>query len=145
MQINLTPDLSVIAIIAIFLANYLIVRRFLIKPVNEVLTWREQEVRGAEQAYEESMAKFSAATSEMETRVHAAKRDAAQVRESQRAEASAYRADLVEKVRAQAEQITRAADDQLGRDVAAAREQIVRESDALARLAAERILGRKLS
>ena len=145
MQINLTPDWSVIAIIAIFLVNYLIVRRFLIKPVDEVLTWREEEVRGAEKAYEESMAKFSAATSEMESRVHLAKREAAQVREAQRAEAAAYRAQLVEKVRGEADGIIQTADAQLDRDVTAARTQIVSESDALARLAAERILGRKLS
>lgn len=145
MQINLTPDWSVIAIIAIFLVNYLIVRRFLIKPVNEVLTWREEEVRGAEKAYEESMAKFSAATSEMESRVHLAKREAAQVREAQRAEATAFRSQLVEKVRGEADGIIQTADAQLDRDVTAARTQIVSESDALARLAAERILGRKLS
>jgi F-type H+-transporting ATPase subunit b len=145
MQINLTPDWSVIAIIAIFLVNYLIVRRFLIKPVNEVLTWREEEVRGAEKAYEESMAKFSAATSEMESRVHLAKREAAQVREAQRAEAATYRSELVAKVRGEADGIIQTADAQLDRDVTAARTQIVSESDALARLAAERILGRKLS
>lgn len=145
MQINLTPDLSVIAIIAIFLVNYLIVRRFLVQPINEVLTWREEEVRGAEKAYEESMAKFSAATSEMESRVHQAKREAAAVREAQRGEATAYRTQLVEKVRAQADGIVGAADEQLNRDITAARQQIVVESDALARMAAERIIGRKLS
>lgn len=145
MQINLTPDLSVIAIIVIFLINYLIVRRFLIKPVNDLLVWRETEVRGAEKVYEESIAKFNAATSEMETRVHQAKREAAQVREGFRAEANAHRAQLIERVRGEADAISKQTDEQLTRDVAAAREQIVRESDALAKLAAERILGRRIA
>ena len=141
---NLTPDISVLWIIVIFLLNYMIVRRFLVKPVNDVISWRENEIAGAEKVYEESIAKFNAATSEMESRIHQAKREATQIREGQRGEANTYRAQLVERVRGEAEQISRAASEQLERDVAAARQQIVNESDALARLAAERILGRKL-
>ena len=49
---------------------------------------------------------------------------------------------MVEKTNDEARQIIGEADESLGRDVAAAREQIVRESESLARLAAERILGR---
>jgi F-type H+-transporting ATPase subunit b len=129
----------------IFIINYLIVKRFLIRPINEVLTWREDEIAGAEKVYEESLARFNAATSEMETRIHSAKREATGIREGYRGEANTRRNEVIERVRKEAETISRSADEQLARDIAAAREQIVRESDSLARLAAERIIGRKLS
>ena len=142
MQINLIPDWSVVAIIAIFLVNYLIVRRFFITPVNEVITWRSTEIAGAERVYEDSLQRFNAATSEVEQRIHAAKREGAQQREALRHEAITYREQLVTRVRGEADAMSRAAHDQLERDAAAARDQIVRESESLARLAAEKILGR---
>ena len=37
MQINLTPDLSLLAIMVIFIINYMVVRKFFLQPINEVL------------------------------------------------------------------------------------------------------------
>jgi F0F1-type ATP synthase membrane subunit b/b' len=142
MQINLVPDLSLLAIMVIFIVNYLVVRKFFFEPINEVLEAREGESRTAEKLYEEALARFSEATSQTEAQLHAAKREAAEVRERFRGEAGAYRQQVVEKTSGEARQIIDQADTSLGRDVAEAREKIVRESESLARLAAERILGR---
>jgi F0F1-type ATP synthase membrane subunit b/b' len=49
---------------------------------------------------------------------------------------------VLDRTNAEAKQIVTDADAKLGSDVAAARDQIKRESESLARLAAERILGR---
>ena len=43
MQINLTPDLSLLAIVVIFFLNYLVVRRFFFKPITEIIESRESE------------------------------------------------------------------------------------------------------
>lgn len=145
MQINLTPDLSLLAIAAIFLANYFIIKRFLIDPVNGVLLERETEIRGAEKVYEESLREFEAATAELETKLHLARREASEVREGYRGEAIEHRNQVVGRVRSEAEKMTAEAGDQLQLQTVAAREQIVRESESLARLAAERILGRRLA
>lgn len=142
MQIDLKPDLSLLAIMAIFWLNYLVVRKFFLQPVNEIVTARETEVRTAEALYEESLARFNEATSEMEVQLHAAKRDASQLRDSARAEAGKFRASLVDRTQAEAKQIVGEADAALSRDVEAARTRIVTDSESLARLAAERILGR---
>jgi len=142
MQINLTPDLSLLAIIVIFIMNYLIVRKFFLQPINGILEARETETRSAEQVYEEALARFSEATAQTEAQLHAAKRDAAQLRERFRGEAGTYRQQIVDKTSTEARQIVGEADERLSQDVAVAREQIVRESESLARLAAERILGR---
>ena len=126
----------------IFIMNYLIVRKFFLQPINGILEARETETRSAEQVYEEALARFSEATAQTEAQLHAAKRDAAQLRERFRGEAGNYRQQIVDKTGAEARQIVGEADERLSKDVSAAREQIVRESESLARMAAERILGR---
>ena len=142
MQINLMPDYSLLAIMAIFIVNYLIVRRFFLKPINAVLEARETDIRTAESVYEEAMSRFRDATSQMETQLHAAKREAAQLRDRFRGEAGAHRQQMIDRTSGEAKQIVSEADTKLNHDVAEARETIVRDSESLARLAAERILGR---
>lgn len=139
---NLTPDLSLLAIMVIFIMNYMVVRRFFLRPVNEILEARETETRSAERVYEDALARFSEATAQTEAQLHTAKREAAQLRERFRGEAAAYRQQIVDKTNGEARQLIGEADESLSKDVAVAREQIVRDSESLARLAAERILGR---
>ena len=142
MQINLAPDYSLFAIMVIFIINYLVVRKFFLQPINQVIEARETEIRSAERLHEEALARFNEATSKMEVQVHSAKRDAAQVREKFRGEAGAYRQQIVERTSGEAKQLVAEADAKLTGDVAVARQSIVRDSEALAKLAAERILGR---
>jgi F0F1-type ATP synthase membrane subunit b/b' len=142
MQINLTPDYSLLAILVIFILNYLVVRTFFLKPVNTVLEARATETKSAEKLYEDALARLSDATAQMEAQLHAAKREAAQLRDRFRGEAGAQRQQMIDRTGAEAKEIVGEADAKLQRDVSAARESIVRDSDSLARLAAERILGR---
>lgn len=142
MQINLFPDLSLFAVMAIFVLNYLVVRKFFLEPINRVMEEREHDTKSADELYEQAMARFNEATANVEERLHVAKRDAANVREQFRAEANAHRATRIEKIRGEAEKFLTEADTKLKDDVTAARDRIVRESEALAQLAAERILGR---
>ena len=142
MEINLVPDLSLLAVMAIFIATYVVVKIFFVRPILAIIDAREHENRGALEVYEAAMARFNEATAKMEERLHLARREAGDVRERFRAEAAAHRQALIDKTNAEAETIITEADAQLSRDVAAAREKIVRESESLARLAAERILGR---
>lgn len=142
MQIDLKPDLSLLAIMVIFILNYLIVRRFFLQPVNEVLEARDTETKSAEKLYEDALARFNEATAQTEAQLHVAKRDAAQVRERFRAEAGAHRQQLIETTNVDARGIVSEADQKLAADVNEARAKILADSESLARLAAERILGR---
>ncbi|MFP5245883.1 MAG: ATP synthase F0 subunit B [Thermoanaerobaculia bacterium] len=142
MQINLTPDISLLAIMVIFILNYLVVRKFFLSPINAVLDARETETKTAEKLYEDALARFNEATAQTEAQLVMAKREASQLRDRYRGEAGAYRQQVLEKTNVEARQIVGDADAKLSQDVAAAREKIVRDADALARLAAERILGR---
>jgi len=142
MQINLKPDLSLLAIMVIFILNYLIVRRFFLQPINEVLESRELETTTADRLYEEAMARFNEATAKMEAELHVAKREAANIRDRFRAEAAAHRNAVVEKTSGEARQYVAEAETELAQDVIEARAKLAGEADSLARLAAERILGR---
>jgi F-type H+-transporting ATPase subunit b len=142
MQINLFPDASLLAIMVIFILNYLVVRKFFLQPINEVIEQRETERRTAEQLYEEALARFKEATSQVESQLHTAKREAATVRDRYRAEAASHRNQVIEKTHDDARSIVSEAETKLSADAKAAREKIARESESLARLAAERILGR---
>lgn len=142
MQIKLAPDLSLLAIIAIFIVNYLIVRKFFFQPINQIIEERETESRTAEKLYEEAMSRFNDATAKMESQLHVAKREAASVRDRYRTEAGTHRNQVLERTQGQARGVVTEADKKLAADVNVAREKIVRESESLARLAAERILGR---
>ena len=142
MQINLVPDPSLLAIVVIFFLNYLVVRRFFIKPLDDIIESRETDAATAERLYEESLARFNEETSRMEEQLHAAKREASAVRERFRVEAAAHRQSTVDQTQAEAKTIVTSADSTLQKDVTEAREKIKRESENLARLAAERILGR---
>jgi F-type H+-transporting ATPase subunit b len=142
MQISLTPDLSLLAIMVIFIINYLVVRRFFLKPINQVLEERESNIRTADQLYEQSLASFNEATARMEQQLHTAKREAATVREKRRAEAGVRRQQLIDETQASGKQIVGEAEQKLTEEVRVARERIVTDADMLARQAAERILGR---
>lgn len=142
MQINLMPDFSLLAIMVIFIMTYLVVRKFFLEPINNVLEAREHETKTSDQLYEEAMSRFNEATAQVEDRLHIAKKDAAQLRDQFRAEASAHRASLVERTTAEAKKLVAEAETKLTQDVKVARETITTESESLARIAAERILGR---
>src|SRR5688500_18278092 len=141
---QLIPDLSLFAIMAIFILNYIVVRKFFLQPVNEILEERATEQRTAEELYEGALARFNEAAARMEGQLHVAKREAAQVREARRAEAAAFRQQLVDRTGAEGKQIVAEADQRRRADVVAARAQITRAAASLARIAAERILGRAL-
>jgi len=103
MEINLVPDLSLLAVLAIFIATYIVVSRFFVRPVVAVIESREHETRGALEVYEAAMARFNEATAKMEERLHIAKREAGEVRERFRAAAAEHRSALVARTNAEAE------------------------------------------
>src|SRR5438094_1645256 len=132
MQINLMPDVSLFAVMVIFILEYLVVSRFFLRPINDVLESREGEARSAQEIYEQSLGRFNEETNRIEQRLHEAKRDAAQLREKFRGEAGAHRASLVERTTNEAQKLVADADQRLSRDVKEAREKITHDAESLA-------------
>jgi F0F1-type ATP synthase membrane subunit b/b' len=144
MQISLAPDLSLLAIMVIFWLNYIVVRRFFLHPINEVIEAREHETKTAEHLFEQAMARFNEAMAKIEAQLVAARREASQLREKFRGEAAAYRNGVIERTSNEAKATIAEAEKHLEADVKVARQKIASESESLARLAAERILGRPI-
>jgi F-type H+-transporting ATPase subunit b len=142
---NLAPDGSLLIVMVIFIINYFVVRRFLVEPVTRVITERETDIRSADTLYEQALTKFNDATASIEERLLAARKEGAAVRDRLRNEAASHRVEVIEKTRAEAERLVAEADAALRGDVSTAREAILRESEDLARLAAERVLGRRIA
>jgi F-type H+-transporting ATPase subunit b len=144
MQINLVPDLSLLAVMAIFVVEYFIVKRFFLKPINDVLESRETEARTSQQLHEKALEQLSEATNQIEARLRETRRGAAQLRDQFRTEAGAHRASLVERTTTEGKRIVTEAEQRLASDVKEAREKLQRDAEALARFAAEKILGRRV-
>ncbi|MGZ7040159.1 MAG: F0F1 ATP synthase subunit B family protein [Thermoanaerobaculia bacterium] len=144
MQISLAPDLSLLAIMVIFWLNYVVVRKFFLRPINDVIEAREHETKTAETIFEQAMTHFQEATAKIEAQLTTARREASQLREQFRSEAAEFRNSVIEKTSNEAKATTGEAEKHLEADVAVARKKIASESESLARLAAERILGRSL-
>ena|SRR5436190_293371 len=144
MQINLVPDLSLLAVMAIFIVEYFVVKVFFLKPINDILDAREVEARTAQEMHEAALARLKEATDRIEARMHEERRDAAQLRDKFRGEAGMYRSGLVERTTAEAKKLVGEADERLTSDVKEAREKLVRDIESLARLATEKILGRRV-
>jgi F-type H+-transporting ATPase subunit b len=142
---SIFPDFTLLIIVVLFFTNYLIVRTFFLRPINRILNERESEIGSAQKRYEEALGRFNDATTAIEARLHQARREASNVRESRRVIAVTHRQQLIERTRAEAEKTVVQATSGLKKDVAAAREKIVRDADALARNAVERIIGRKIA
>ena len=144
MQINLVPDLSLLAVMAIFVVEYFVVKRFFLKPINDILEAREIETRTAQEMHEAALARLKEATDKIEARMHEERRDAAQLRDKFRNEAGAYRGGLIERTTGEAKKLVAEADERLTSDVKEAREKLERDIESLARLATEKILGRRV-
>ena len=144
MLIELAPDLSLVAIMVIFIAEYFVVRKFFLQPLNQVMTDRESEIRSAAARHEDALASFNEATNQMESKLSEAKKQGSGIRDELRAEATAARNETVKQTRGEADGIVEKADAELKAAVDAARQKIESDSESLARFAAERILGRAL-
>jgi F0F1-type ATP synthase membrane subunit b/b' len=144
MQINLVPDLSLLVVMVIFIAEYFVVKKFFLQPVNNILEERETEVRTSTDLYEKALARFNEAVNQIEGKLHETRRDAAQLREKFRGEAATHRASLVERTTAEAKKLVSESDERLSRDIKEVRAKLERDAEALAKLAAEKILGRSV-
>ena len=75
MLIELSPDLSLVVIMAIFIAEYFVVRKFFLEPLDNVMTEREGEIATAAARHEEALSRVNDATDEMELKLSQAKKE----------------------------------------------------------------------
>jgi F-type H+-transporting ATPase subunit b len=141
----LIPDLSVVWVIAFVLTLSVILDRLLLRPVTRVMQEREGAIRSARELAEASRARAQAAADEFEAKTRAARGDVYRQMDEKRRTALERRAALVADTRREVEQALSDAAQRLQKQAVAARAQLERDSETLATIIVERVLGRKAS
>ena len=139
------PDLSVVWVIVFVLTLSVILDRLLLRPTTRVMQEREGAIRSARELAEASRARAQAAADEFEAKTRAARGDVYRQMDEKRRAALDRRASLVADTRREVEQSLHDAAQRLHKQAAAARAQLERDSDTLATIIVERVLGRKAS
>ncbi len=139
------PDLSVIWVIFFVLLLAILLDRLLFKPVLRVMAEREGAIRSARDLAERSASEARAAAAEFEQRTTAARSDIYRQMDEMRRTATAERAEILARTRAEAEAQIADASARLAADAERARQKLTEDADALGAAAAERILGRRAS
>ena len=139
------PDLSVVWVIVFVLLLSVLLDRLLLRPMTRIMSEREGAVQSARELAESSRARAQAASDEFEAKTRAARADVYRQMEEKRRVALERRASLVAATRREVEQSLHDAAQRLHKQAAAARAQHERDSDTLAAIIVERVLGRKAS
>ena len=138
------PNLSLIFVMVCFWVTLWLVHRFLIRPVGTVIEDRRRRIDDAQQEWTSKNDDYLAAVARVEEEVAGAAKDAAQLRAETRQKAMAERQETLDRARAKADERLADVLEELDRDANAARDDLRRRAEELARLLAGRLLGREL-
>lgn len=139
------PDLSLLLVVIIFWATYLVLRRFLLAPLGAVLAERERRAEDARAASDSALERQREVAADLDRRLTEARREALAHREAVRAAAGERRQALLDEAREKARAAAVEAQAQIDRSARAAREQLGAEARAIALEIASYALGRKLA
>lgn len=139
------PDLSLFLVVAIFWAAYLVLRRFLLRPLGAVLAEREHRVEAARSACAVALERQREVAADLDRRLTEARRESLAHREAVRAAAAERRQALLDEAREQARAAAAQAQVRLEQDAKAARELLRVEARAIAAEIASYALGRKVA
>jgi F-type H+-transporting ATPase subunit b len=139
------PNLSLILIMVCFWLTLWLVSRFLIRPVGAVVADRRRRIDNAQQEWASRNEEHLAAVARVEDELQGAARDAAKRRADARQQAMDDRNLALETARARADEHLGGVLESLGKDSEAARGELRRRAEELARQLAGRLLGREMS
>ena len=139
------PDLSLLLVMVIFWATYVVLKVFVLKPLGSILEEREQAVAGATAALSEALDHEKETLAEIDRRLTEARKEALAARQAARADANAKRQALLEGARAQAQASVAEAQAKLDGEIAIARADLAKSAHATAADIASLALGRRIA
>jgi F-type H+-transporting ATPase subunit b len=139
------PDLSLLLIMVIFWATYVVLRVFVLKPLGAILEERERAVSGATAALASALEKEKETLSGIDRRLTEARREALAARHAARADANAKRQALLDDARAKSRTAVLEAQAKLDAEIGAARTELAKNARATAVEIASLALGRRLA
>jgi len=141
----ITVDVTFLYIIVVFLLCAWILNRYLFAPLLAILDGRRDRSSAAARGHAESVAALSRAVAQAEEKLALARREALKVREGLRGEGTAELSRRLDEARAASEAAVKKALQQIEADAAASAQKLPADTRTLARVLAEKILGRKLA
>lgn len=138
------PDYTVIVQIISFLVLWFLLTRLLFRPFVGLLEERERRTEGVKAEAGSLAAEGERLRAEYESAMARARGEGAQLKESILQEARRTREQLLARVREQVANTLTAVRDEIQKEMQRSREFAARESEAIARQMAQKILGRKV-
>lgn len=139
------PDLSLLAVMAVFWATFFLLKAFLFKPLGQILEEREEREHAAALALEKALEAERAALQDIDARLTAARREALALREAARASAAKDRQGVLDDARQRGQAAVEDAARRLEKDIAVARADLKASSRKTAYEIAGQALGRSLA
>ena len=138
------PNLSLVVVMVCFWVTFWLVQKFLITPLGATIAERQQRVDGAAEAWQSKHEEYLSATSRLESEMEEAAREAAKLRSERRQEALQGREERLRAARQEADGRLTDALGELEADATAAREELRRRAQELAKVFASQLLGREV-
>lgn len=136
------PTILSVAAAAIF--TTIVLNRWLFKPLNRILSQRQQRTNEALRKFEDAQETQAQRLTEIEASLAEARREAYEIREAAQRAGRDRREELMREARDAAREVLEAARAEIAADVQAARGDLETEADRLSEMIAERLLGRSV-
>jgi F0F1-type ATP synthase membrane subunit b/b' len=139
------PDLSLLLVMVIFWATYLVLRVFVLGPLGTILEERERTVEGATATLAGMLDQEKETLADIDRRLTEARRDALAARHAARAEANGKRQAILDDAREKARLVVADAQGALEKNIDAARAELAKNARTTALEIASLALGRRIA
>ena len=139
------PDLSLLLVMVIFWATFVVLKIFVLKPLGAILEDRERTVAGATAALSSALDGEKETLLGIDRRLTEARREALAARHAARADANAKRQAMLEDARAKGQALGAEAQAKLDREIGVARADLAKNAHATAAEIATLALGRSIA
>ncbi|MEO8585490.1 MAG: hypothetical protein ABI584_04975 [Acidobacteriota bacterium] len=139
------PDLSLLLVMVIFWATFVVLKVFVLKPLGSILAERERTIAGATAALSATLDQEKETLAGIDRRLTEARREALAARHAARADANAKRQVMLEDAREKARVAVAEAQAKLDGEIGVARAELAKNAHATAAEIASLSLGRRIA
>ena len=139
------PDLSLLLIMVVFWATYVVLKVFVLRPLGAILGERERAVSGATAALSAALDREKETRAGIDRRLTEARREALAARHAARADANARRQAMLDAAREKARAAVAEAQAKLDLEIGVARADLAKNARATAVEIASLALGRRIA
>jgi F-type H+-transporting ATPase subunit b len=139
------PDLSLLLVMLIFWATFVVLKVFVLKPLGAILEERERAVSGATAALSAALDQEKETLAGIDRRLTEARKEALAARQAARTDANAKRQAMLDDARAKAHAAVAEAQAKLDGEISVARSDLAKNARTTAGEIASLALGRRIA